>query len=221
MNNLEEDSFLESLVEPGHFGKTVDNIKVFKNFVEPEDLKTIQQFLPTINEWMDSGEDVFSEDGTCLYSASYWANRQLNSPLIKKLSPEIHKLIQKYIYKMRDEIESHFNLKVKCRPPVIICWRPGTEQRPHADKQLNDGRPNPFPTYDINSLIYYNDEFTGGELYYPDFDLEIKPEPGLAVFHPGDVNYLHGVKMIQSGLRYTTPSFYTITELGSTEAENS
>jgi hypothetical protein len=214
MNNIEEDSLLDSLVEPGYFGKTADNIKVFKNFVEPDDLAAIRRFLPTINEWMDSGQDIFSEDGTCLYSASYWANRQLDSPLIKKINPEIHKTIQKYIYKMRDEIESHFKLKVKCRPPVIIRWKTGTEQRPHADKQLNDGRPNPFPTYDINSLIYYNDDFVGGELYYPDFDLEIKPEPGLAVFHPGDINYLHGVKMIQSGDRYTTPSFYTITELG-------
>jgi hypothetical protein len=31
------------------------------------------------------------------------------------------------------------------------------------------------------------------------------------VFHPGDVNYLHGVSMVTSGYRYTTPSFYTIT----------
>jgi hypothetical protein len=78
---------------------------------------------------------------------------------------------------------------------------------------MNDGRPNPFPTYDINSLIYYNDNFEGGELYYPDYDLTVKPEPGLAVAHPGDINYLHGVKPIISGERYTTPSFYTITEL--------
>jgi hypothetical protein len=41
----------------------------------------------------------------------------------------------------------------------------------------------------------------------------VKPEPGLAVAHPGDINYLHGVKVIKSGERFTTPSFYTITEL--------
>jgi len=204
----------ESIVQPGHFGKTLDNIKVIENFVELEDIKKLQAFFPTINEWMDSGKDVFSEDGTCLYSASYWANRQLDSELIKKLNIEVHQIIYKYIDKMKNELEAHFNVKVESRHPVIVCWRPGTEQRPHADKQLNDGRPNPFPTYDLNSLFYHNDDFVGGELYYPEFDIEVKPKPGLAVFHPGDVNYLHGVKMIESGLRYTTPSFYTITELG-------
>jgi predicted 2-oxoglutarate/Fe(II)-dependent dioxygenase YbiX len=122
-------------------------------------------------------------------------------------------MVDKYIQKMKVYLEDCFNVKLSTRPPVIIKWRPGMEQRPHADKQMNDGRPNPFPTYDINSLIYYNDNFEGGELYYPDYDLTVKPEPGLAVAHPGDINYLHGVKPIISGERYTTPSFYTITEL--------
>jgi hypothetical protein len=34
----------------------------------------------------------------------------------------------------------------------------------------------------------------------------------LAVMHPGDVNYLHGVTMITEGFRYTTPSFYTVVD---------
>ena len=110
-------------------------------------------------------------------------------------------------------LEDNFKVKLSVRPPVIIRWFPGLEQQPHADKQLNDGSPNPFPTYDLNSLIYYNDDFTGGELYYPQHDLEIKPEPGLGVAHPGDINYLHGVKKVLDGERFTTPSFYTITKL--------
>ena len=67
---------------------------------------------------MDSGIDVFSEDGTCLYSASYWANRQLDSKLIKKLNLEIYQILDKYVKKMKNEIESHFNVKVKSRGPV-------------------------------------------------------------------------------------------------------
>jgi len=110
-------------------------------------------------------------------------------------------------------LQDEFKVKLLIRPPVIIRWFPGIEQKPHADKQLNDGSPNPFPTYDLNSLLYYNDQFDGGELYYPQHDIEIKPEPGLAVAHPGDTYYLHGVKMVTNGERYTTPSFYTITNL--------
>jgi hypothetical protein len=203
----------KSLVEPGHFGSSKSNIKIIDNFIELEDLKIIQKFLPTINEWMDAGENQYADDGTCIYDASYWADRQCSWDILQKINIQVYNIIDKYILKMKQSLEQFFNISLSTRPPVIIKWRPGMEQRPHADKQTNDGKPNPFPTYDINSLFYYNDDFEGGELYYPDHDLVVKPKPGLAVAHPGDVNYLHGVKPVISGERYTTPSFYTITEL--------
>jgi hypothetical protein len=203
----------KSLVEPGHFGSSKSNIKIINNFIELEDIKIIQKFLPTINEWMDAGENQYADDGTCIYDASYWADRQCSWDILHKINIQVYNIIDKYILKMKQYLETSFNVGLSTRPPVIIKWRPGMEQRPHADKQTNDGRPNPFPTYDINSLFYYNDDFEGGELYYPDHDLVVKPNPGLAVAHPGDINYLHGVKPLISGERYTTPSFYTITEL--------
>ena len=203
----------KSLILPGHFGSSKENIKIIDNFIELDDLKTIQKFLPTINEWMDAGENQYAEDGTCTYDASYWQNRQCSWDILKRINIDIYNLVDKYINKMKYFLEDSFKVKLSTRPPVIIRWFPGLEQQPHADKQLNDGSPNPFPTYDINSLFYYNDEFTGGELYYPQHDMVIDPKPGLAVAHPGDINYLHGVKKVLSGERYTTPSFYTITEL--------
>lgn len=203
----------QSLVKPGHFGKSIDNIKIINNFIDLDDLKLIQKFLPTINEWMDAGENQYAEDGTCTYDSSYWSDRQCSWDILQRINIEVFNIVDKYIQKMKVYLEGSFNVQLSTRPPVIIKWRPGMEQRPHADKQMNDGRPNPFPTYDINSLIYYNDDFEGGELYYPEYDLIIKPQPGLGVAHPGDINYLHGVKPVISGERYTTPSFYTITEL--------
>jgi len=200
----------KSLVEPGYFGSSIDNIMIIENFIDKNDLKIIQDFLPDINKWMDAGENIYNDDGTCIYDASYWADRQCSSEILLELNAEVHNIIYKYIIKMRDAINDFYKVNVYERPPVIIKWRPGMEQQPHADKQLPDGSANPFPNYDINSLFYYNDDFIGGELYYPKFDLEIKPKPGLAVAHPGDIYYLHGVKKIISGERYTTPSFYTI-----------
>jgi hypothetical protein len=210
MNHLDEKS--PWFVEPGHFGDSPDNIIVIENFIDTEDLIAIQKFCPTIDEWNNEKESVFAEDGTCLYNADYWNDRQCSSEILKRLNTDIWLIIDKYIDKMQIEIETRFKCTVSRRPPVIMKWRPGIEQRPHADKQLNDGNPNAFVDYDINSLFYYNDDFGGGELYYPQHDICIKPKPGLAVIHPGDVNYLHGVSMITSGERYTTPSFYTVKE---------
>jgi hypothetical protein len=202
-------------VSPGYFGDSSDNIIVIENFVDAEDLRIIQDFCPTIDEWNNEKESVYAEDGTCLYNADYWNDRQCSSEILQRLSPQVWEIVDKYIDKMKVEIEKRFRCKVSKRPPVIMKWRPGTEQRPHADKQLNDGSPNAFPDYDINSLFYYNDDFEGGNLYYPQHGITVRPKPGLAVIHPGDVNYLHGVTMVTSGLRYTTPSFYSVESFSS------
>lgn len=197
-------------IAPGYFGNSRDNIVVIENFIDLDDLKTIQEFCPTINEWNNEKESVYAEDGTCLYNADYWNDRQCSTDILQRINPVVWSLVDKYIDKMQKVLEDRFKCKLSKRPPVIMKWRPGIEQHPHADKQLNDGQPNAFPDYDLNSLFYYNDDFEGGDLYYPQHDITIRPRPGLAVAHPGDVNYLHGVSMVTSGNRYTTPSFYTI-----------
>ena len=123
-------------------------------------------------------------------------------------------LVDKYNMLVKYAIEEKFGYTVWMRPPCIVRWIPGCLQEPHADKQLNDGTPNPFPTYDINSVIYWNDDFEGGEFYYKDHNIDLKIEAGMAVAHPGDVHYLHGVKPITSGVRWTSPAFTTILDLG-------
>lgn len=200
-------------IPPGFFGSSSSNIKVYENFIDLEDLKEIQEFCPTINKWDNSEKSVYAEDGTCLYNADYWNDRQCSSQILKELSPRVWSIVDKYIDKMALMIEQDFGVKVEKRSPVIMRWIAGNEQLPHADKQLNDGSPNAFIDYDINSLFYYNEDFTGGELYYPQHDFTVKPKPGLAVVHPGDRNYLHGVSRVVSGERFTTPSFYTVVEI--------
>lgn len=202
-----------SLIQPGHFGTSVDNITIIEDFVDPDDLRTLQDFFPTISEWENPMGDEFNEDGTCIYDASYWWDRMCSGSILQRIAPDIHALVDKYIDKMQGVLEQKFNVSLYKRPPVLIRWLEGNEQQPHADKQLNDGTPNPFPTYDINSIIYWNDNFDGGDFYYPEFDINLPIKAGMAVAHPGDVHYLHGVRPMISGERWTTPSFYTITEL--------
>lgn len=198
-------------IKPGAFGAGSENIHIIENFIDPEDVLRIITFSRNIKRWHnDQLENTYNEEGVCTYDASYWNDRQCTSTILKELDPNIFDLITFYIDKMGKTIEGIFGVKVSTRPPCIIRWFGGIEQQPHADKQLNDGSPNPFPDYDINSLFYYNDDFEGGELYYPEHDIVVKPKPGLAVLHPGDFYYMHGVKPVTEGERYTTPAFYTV-----------
>jgi D-mannonate dehydratase len=54
-------------------------------------------------------------------------------------------------------------------------------------------------------VIYLNDDFQGGELFYTESKMIIKPEKGMLIYHAGDK--VHGVSKVDSGIRYTLTSF--------------
>jgi predicted 2-oxoglutarate/Fe(II)-dependent dioxygenase YbiX len=56
-------------------------------------------------------------------------------------------------------------------------------------------------------VLYLNDDYEGGEIYYPKLGIAIKPEAGSLVIHPGTVQYAHGVIPVTSGIRYATTAF--------------
>ena len=199
-------------IPPGYFGNSIENIGFINNFISLDDLKLLNNFVEKINKWDNSNKSQEHEDGVSKYSSDLWYNRTCSGELIKELDINIFKLIDSYIEKMQLVLEEKFKVRLRKRPPVIVCWRAGDFQVPHADKQVQDGRPNAFIDYDINSLFYLNDDFIGGELFYPRHGIKVSPKPGLAVYHPGDIEYLHGVTPVLSGERWVVPAFYTIEE---------
>lgn len=52
------------------------------------------------------------------------------------------------------------------------------------------------------SIVYLND-FEGGEIYYPNQNIEYHPNKGDLVIHSSEAKCLHGVKMVKSSKRYT------------------
>lgn len=58
------------------------------------------------------------------------------------------------------------------------------------------------------SLLYLNDDYEGGKLYFPNQDIEISPKGrSLYIFNGGGDN-MHGVKKIISGDRYVLVAFW-------------
>jgi hypothetical protein len=55
-------------------------------------------------------------------------------------------------------------------------------------------------------IIYWNDDYEGGELHYKDLDVSYKPKAGSLVFHDG--NILHGTMPVKSNsIRYSSTMF--------------
>ena len=71
----------------------------------------------------------------------------------------------------------------------------GTQFRVHADHG---------PTYvaTISAVIYLNDDYEGGELWFPRFGVDLKPKQGDIAIFPSTFIYEHASKEMISGTKY-------------------
>lgn len=203
----------ESITPSGFFGDSVDNIVAIEDFMTEEELTKLTEFIKTNTLW-DVTETHYNDEGVVIYDSSYWDHRVATTPTLEKADPEIPEIIKGMQLRLKERVDEFFGVDAHPTSPAIVRWLPGQRQQPHADKELhegeNRGKPNDFPYYDIAGLFYLNDEYEGGELYFPNQGIQFKPKAGAAYFFPGDMNYIHGVTEIKSGIRYVCPFFWTI-----------
>jgi hypothetical protein len=216
VTNNTKDSNLFSITPSGYFGNGPENIIALENFMTDEEINFLENAAKSITIW-DVTETHKNEDGTVIYDSEYWKDRVATRGTLDLNDPKIGPVIESLFKKLQPIVEKHFNVEIKPTTETIVRWLPGQLQNPHADKELHEepnvGVPNDFPYYDLSSLFYLNDDYEGGELYFPLQNIKFKPKRGSAYFFPGDRNYIHGVTEIKSGIRYTCPFFWTILKL--------
>ena len=86
----------------------------------------------------------------------------------------------------------------------------------HSDNSWQEDAPDhvkdmehPTNYRDYSVIFYLNDDYEGGEIYFPDHDIEISPKKGMAVVFPSNGDYNHGVKEIKNSQRFTIPVWYS------------
>ena len=203
----------KSITPSGFFGNSINNIVEIKNFLSIEERERLVNFALNNKVW-DKTVDHVDEDGLILYQASVWDDRVCTYKSLMASDPSILELINSMIARLKIEVDIFFDVDAKETGPAIVRWPVGARQEPHADKEFHagpeKGRANDFPWYDLAGLFYFNDDYEGGELYFPQHGIEFKPVAGAAYFFPGDMNYTHGVRPVKSGNRFTSPFFWTI-----------
>lgn len=91
----------------------------------------------------------------------------------------------------------------------LNVWEQGSCLPPHTDNSNPDGSPHSTPWRDFSSIVYLNDDYEGGELYFTAQDRVLKPRRGMLVAFSAGYHHEHGVLKVTRGRRITMPAFYT------------
>jgi hypothetical protein len=89
---------------------------------------------------------------------------------------------------------------------TIQRMQPGVELKSHTDQHTD-------PSIRYATIVYINDDYVDGELFFKNLDLSLRPKPKTLLIFPGNEEYEHGVKEVSKGpIRYVLVGF--IKEIG-------
>lgn len=94
--------------------------------------------------------------------------------------------------------------------PELMRYRPGGLYVDHADSQNMDPDTHQWTKVidrDLSLLLYLNDDFEGGELFFNHFRYSLRPRAGMAVLFPSDNRYMHAAKQVTQGERFVIVSW--------------
>jgi hypothetical protein len=179
----------------GYFGNNSDKIFKVDKIASKQELDFIVDTVSKIDIWDN------------LNQSEPWINRVSDHDKLYYCAPGTYRLINKIQKRFMNKVSEFYGVKVEVPTPSVARWFVGNSQDPHSDKTH-------YPDYDIGSVIYLNNEYKGGQIYFPQHNIELSPVAGNAVAFPGDEYYMHGVREITSGSRYTLPIFWKVLEDG-------
>ena len=175
-----------------------NNLGEFKSFQQKELLSKDEcDFLI----WLAESEETWLED-----TIPFWVGRNLPFfdmlPKRKYAMPDtlnrckdIHNRIQKFI-------KESFNEEIWVDQMGIVRWPPGSYQMPHKDDVDGLDRI-------AGCVVFLNDDYEGGEPFYPHYNQIVKPETGIIYAHSSNADHLHGVTQIKNKTRYTISTTWT------------
>lgn len=77
----------------------------------------------------------------------------------------------------------------------LLKYTGGQEYKVHYDGPTELGRA-------ISAVVYLNDDYEGGELEFPNFNIKIKPTSGTLILFPSNYAYAHIAHPVTQGTKY-------------------
>jgi hypothetical protein len=166
-------------------------IKYIKGFMDPKEAGLVADYAKKHSELFSNygnGEQEFTVH-------TYHEIEGLDSDLLDTIQETALMVYSFVLNNYQSKFDHFINEKTH-----IAKFVEGKGMHEHFDAS----RPN-----DIATLIYLNSDYEGGDIYFPKYEMSFKPEPGDLLCFPDNPDFVHGVKPIIKGTRFTLPRWFT------------
>jgi predicted 2-oxoglutarate/Fe(II)-dependent dioxygenase YbiX len=184
------------LIEP----RAAQGIMVVENFLLPEQCGLIQEaFRASMSNLAPNTTD------------SFWDERLLWFHQIDASAHRAKSIMQQARYVAAYRIAEHFGADkpLYTDSQQLVLWNEGHSMPVHVDNAHPDGSPHGTPHREYASVLYLNDDYEGGEIYFPKQGYRLKPRTGMLVAFSGSDEAPHGVTAVLKGERLTMPAWYS------------
>lgn len=178
------------------------------DFVCAEDVMSAADCAQVLAAFDASRDAIVGDDPV----DAYWSGRYVWAADMVASHPEAVRRMRDASDRARTLVERFYGLREPLYNDIfqLVQWPVGMSMRPHADSANPDGSPHGMAYRCYAGILYLNDDYDGGELYFTALDIVLKPRRGMFVGFTGGFHHEHAVTRVESGaVRMTMPSFYS------------
>jgi Rps23 Pro-64 3,4-dihydroxylase Tpa1-like proline 4-hydroxylase len=176
-------------------------IAIVEDFILEKDKNTISEFIG------------FAKLTDLVYEKK---NREYVLPskiLLENENKDLYSISSKYVEEADKKIKQCLGVEVLPEKHFqITVFSKGESLNPHYDAMpaefYKNKTPNGHPSRDISTVIYLNNNYSGGFLKFPFLNISIKPSFGSLIIFPSSEKYTHLVEEVTDGSRYIIPQFW-------------
>jgi hypothetical protein len=163
-----------------------NTIAEYKNYLTKEDCKFLIDYWNSLDSWQ----------ATCFYNAKISIPKKSHEEEAAMFLAQLHDRLLK-------DAEKFYNRKLRKLSFGVQKWEEGAFAKPHSDNSDEYGNLNAWQENKLVTMLYLNNDYEGGNLFFPDHKIDIRPEEGSMITFNSGAENIHGVSLIESGTRYT------------------
>lgn len=167
------------------------------NLAQRHECSAIVELIGSLGDSQNHDE---SDGGVLYYS----------SEQIAESNEFIYGLLGLIAERVRVEAEEIAGEELHTSQLAIFKTVPGHTPEEHADSQNMDGSPKDgCSDFVVSAVVYFNDNFNGGELVFPKVGFSYQPIAGDCLLFPSTADYSHYVDRVLEGERIVLPLWFS------------